>query len=166
MTFASIPSGASVFLDANPFIYYFLPHATLGPACKVLLERIENQDLRGFTSADVLGDVAHRIMTLEAVATFGWPLTGIAQRLKAHPSEVQALNRYRQAIDEIGLIGIQVVPTTGRLVSLAADVSRQTGLLTGDALVTATMRDLGLTLLASHDADFDRIPGISRFSPG
>jgi len=32
-------------------------------------------------------------------------------------------------------------------------------------LVVAVMRDHGLTHLASHDADFDRVPGITRYGP-
>ena len=34
-----------------------------------------------------------------------------------------------------------------------------------DALAVAVMRGHGLTLLASHDADFDRVPGITRYAP-
>ena len=54
----------------------------------------------------------------------------------------------------------------GRYVSLAADICRQTGLLYNDALLVATMREHGLTLLASNDADLDRVPGITRYAPG
>jgi len=45
------------------------------------------------------------------------------------------------------------------------DISRQTGLLTNDALVVSTMQANGLTHLASNDADFDRVPGITRYAP-
>jgi predicted nucleic acid-binding protein len=44
-------------------------------------------------------------------------------------------------------------------------VSRQTGLLSNDALIVAVMRANGLTKLASEDADFDRVPGITRYAP-
>jgi predicted nucleic acid-binding protein len=37
--------------------------------------------------------------------------------------------------------------------------------LSGDALIVAFMRHHGLTHLASHDADFDRVPGLTRYSP-
>jgi predicted nucleic acid-binding protein len=47
----------------------------------------------------------------------------------------------------------------------AAILSRQYGLLTNDALTVAIMQHLGLTHLASHDADFDRVPGITRYRP-
>jgi predicted nucleic acid-binding protein len=50
-------------------------------------------------------------------------------------------------------------------VSVAADISQQFGLLTNDALVVSVMRNHGLTLLASHDADLDRVPGLTRYTP-
>jgi predicted nucleic acid-binding protein len=37
--------------------------------------------------------------------------------------------------------------------------------LTNDALIVAVMQDNGLTTLASLDADFDRVPGITRYAP-
>ena len=109
--------------------------------------------------------MAHRLMALEAADRFGWPHQGIAQRLKAHPVEVGQLARYRQAIDELPLFKVQILPVTGGLVSLAADVSQQTGLLCSDTLIVTVMRAHGLTHLASHDADFDRVPGLTRYAP-
>ena len=41
MTFAAIPAGAAVFLDANILIYHFTNHPCYGAACTELLERIE-----------------------------------------------------------------------------------------------------------------------------
>ena len=38
-------------------------------------------------------------------------------------------------------------------------------LLTGDALVVAVMQAHGVTLLTSNDADFDRVPGLTRYAP-
>ena len=36
---------------------------------------------------------------------------------------------------------------------------------TNDALVITVMQYHGLTPLASHDADFDRVPGLTRYGP-
>jgi predicted nucleic acid-binding protein len=146
-------------------LHHFTGHPRFGPACTDLLERIENGDYSGYTSAPVLGEVVHRLMTVEAGSLFGWPPKGIANRLRRHPAEVQKLSRYRQAIDELSLLRVRVLDSTGRLVSRAADFSRQTGLLSNDALIVATMGENGLTNLASNDADFDRVPGITRYAP-
>ncbi|TMQ32137.1 MAG: type II toxin-antitoxin system VapC family toxin [Planctomycetota bacterium] len=38
-------------------------------------------------------------------------------------------------------------------------------LLTNDALLVAVMQANGFTKLASHDNDFDRVPGMTRYAP-
>jgi predicted nucleic acid-binding protein len=165
MTFGDLQGGQALFVDANVFLYYFTAHRKYGLACKDLLDRIENQEIVGFTSAHVLTEVVHRLMTIEACQRFGWPAKGIAHRLRKHPAEVRQLARSRQAVDEITLIGFDVLSVGKKHVSVAPDISLQTGLLCGDALVVAVMQDQGLTLLASADADFDRVPGITRYAP-
>jgi predicted nucleic acid-binding protein len=71
MTFAEIPAAAAVFLDANTLVYHFTNHPTFGPACTQLLKQIEHQHLTGFISTHVLSEIAHRLMTLEAIDRFG-----------------------------------------------------------------------------------------------
>jgi predicted nucleic acid-binding protein len=165
MTFDAIAAGESVFIDANVFLHYFTMHPRYGAACQTLLDRIQNQEIAGFTSSAVLAEVVHRLMTIEACARFGWPVKGIARRLPRHPAEAQQLARPRQAVDEITLIGVDVLPVAKNHVSLAADISRQTGLLCGDAIIVTVMQTHGLTNLASKDTDFDRVPGITRYGP-
>jgi predicted nucleic acid-binding protein len=101
VTFAGLLAGDAVFVDANTFLYHLAPDPVLGPPCSQLLQRIENQELTGFTSLHLLGEVAHKMMTLEASALFGWPLTGMANRLRRHPAEVQRLTAFRQAIERL-----------------------------------------------------------------
>jgi predicted nucleic acid-binding protein len=165
MTFRDLSAGDAVFLDANTLVYHFEPHPTLGSPCTDLIERIEHQEMQGFTSAHVLTETAHRLMTLEACAAFGWPYPGIGRRLAAHPDRVQTLTRFRQAIQEVPRYGIRVLPISTDLPDAAAEVSQQTGLLSNDALIVAVMQANGLTNLASHDGDFDRVSGLSRFGP-
>ena len=64
MIFADLAAGDSVFLDANTFIYHFGPDPTLGPPCSQLLQRIENQELTGFTSVHLLAEVVHKLMII------------------------------------------------------------------------------------------------------
>jgi predicted nucleic acid-binding protein len=165
MTFSDIPGDAAVFVDANTFVYALSRHAQLGASCRGLLERIDREDISGVTSGHVLSETAHRLMTLEACATLGWPFTRVAQRLKRHPAELQKLSAHQQALGRIRSSRVQVVAVGADLLLAAADLSRQYGLLSGDALVVAVMQARGVTHLASHDADFDRVPGISRYGP-
>jgi len=113
----------------------------------------------------VLTDVTHRLMTLEAIALLGWPAAGIASRLRKHHVEIPKLTVYRQAIARIPLLGIQMLPITQTLVEAATRLSQHYELLTGDALIVAVMQAQVLTCIASNDPDFDRVPGLTRYSP-
>jgi predicted nucleic acid-binding protein len=163
MKFADLASGSEDFVDANTFVYAFAPDPQFGPPCGEMLERVEHRDIQAFSSTHVLSDVAHRLMSLEACATFGWPYPGIAQRLNKHPSEVQKLSRFRAAIEAIIAIGIQPISVLPRHVVAAAILSQQYGLLSNDALVVALMQEQGLSQIASHDSDFDLVAGFQRF---
>ena len=101
MSIDDLGSGDTGFIDANVFVYAFAPDPQFGPACGRLLERVERADLNGVTSAHVLSDTAHRLMSLEACATFGWPYAGIARRLQRHPDDVKRLLHFRKAIEAI-----------------------------------------------------------------
>ena len=50
----NIPTGETVFLDANIFYYHFVSLPGLSTACKDLLYRIEQGDLIGVTATVVL----------------------------------------------------------------------------------------------------------------
>ena len=165
MTFADLMAGDKVFLDANTLVYHFTRDPVYGPACSQLLQRIENQEVCGLTSTHVLTETAHRIMTIEAIGAFGWPVAGVAQRLRRHPGQIQSLTGFRQAVERILQSQIQVVTIPMGLVAAGAKLSQLTGLLSNDALIVAIMQVNGLTNIASNDADFDRVPGITRYAP-
>jgi predicted nucleic acid-binding protein len=112
-----------------------------------------------------VNEVAHRLMTIEAMQAFGWKSGGIALRLRNHPAQEQTLKRFRQAVQEIPLFHLRILMIDPAWLDRAAEVSQQTGLLHNDALTIAIMRVHGLTHLASADPDFDRVPGITRYGP-
>lgn len=165
MIFLDIPAGAEIFLDANTHIYHFLAEPAYGAACTQLIKQIEAKQLQGFVSTDVLADVAHRLMTLETANLNGWPLTSLAARLRRHCTEIPKLAGYRQAIYEVAKAGIRVLPITQTLIESATILCGHHELLMGDALIVAVMQAYGLTHLASHGSDFDRVAGITRYGP-
>jgi predicted nucleic acid-binding protein len=165
MRFVDLQHGDAVFVDANVLIYHFTNHPRYGAACTGLVERIELKEIQGFTSSHCLADVAHRIMTIEAMGRFTWPASGQAARLKKHHASIPQLSLYQTATAKVGQLGIQVLPLSESLVLAGTHLSQQFELLTGDALIVAVMRQYGLTKLASEDADFDRVLGLTRYAP-
>jgi predicted nucleic acid-binding protein len=164
VTFADLPAGASVFLDANPLVYHFAPDPLFGPPCNQFIARAENNEILAVTSTHVLSEAAHHLMTIEASTVFGWT-SKVVERLRQQPAAIQRLAKFRQAIEKIAQLNIQVLTVPTDLIATAAAVSQQHGLLSNDALIVAIMQVNGLTNLASNDADFDRVPGITRYSP-
>lgn len=165
MTLDQLPSGASVFVDSNILVYHFQPHPAFGPMCHRLMERIEKQDIEGFTSASLLGELGHRLMVIEAAALPGWAGSKALNRLKQQPGVIQQLTTFQQAVAAVLQSKTHVFPVPGVIVAAAAALSRQHALLTNDALIVALMQQHNLTVLASHDADFDRVPGLTRYAP-
>jgi predicted nucleic acid-binding protein len=165
MTFDDIPAAAVVFLDSNTLVFHFTGHPTYGGACKRLLNRVEQHHIEGITSAHILAEVAHRLMTIEAMERLSWPATSLAARLKKHHREIPNLGASQAALSRVAQLGIQVLPLTESAVISAGAISRQHELLTNDAIVVAIMQANGLTNLASHDRDFDRVAGTTRYGP-
>lgn len=165
MTSVDLPPGAPVFLDANVLVYHFISHAVFGAACSALIHEIEMGGREGFTSVSALSDTSHQLMTFETTITLVWPSTGTLRRLKRNSSQISLLSRFRDAVNSVANLGIQVMPVSGDMVTAAVDLCKQHGLFTDDAILVATMQDAGLIHLASNDADFDRVPSIVRYSP-
>src|SRR5207247_10595962 len=93
----------------GPFIHHFEPNAIFGPASTDMLERIENQEISAVTTTHILSEVAHRLMTLEAMQAYGWKSAGIALKLRSHPDDVRMLTRFRRGLQELSLSGIRTV---------------------------------------------------------
>ncbi len=166
MTIDQIPRGARVFIDSNMLIYHFQPHPVLGTVCNRLMQRIERQEIMGATSSAVLGELAHRLMVIEASTLPGWSGGKVMNRLQQRPGVIHQLSLFQTAVDAVVQSKIEVLAVDGSLVSAAGKLCRQHGLLTNDALCLALMERENITGLASHDSDFDRVPGITRYEPG
>jgi predicted nucleic acid-binding protein len=164
MTFADLPAGASIFLDANPLVYHFAPDPKFGAASSQLLARIVNHEIQAFTSTHVLSEVAHQLMLLEAANLFGWT-TKITGRLKQQPTLIQKLTNFRTSIETVLQMNIQVFTIPPDWIATAAALSQQYSLFSNDALIVTIMQAHGLTSLASNDGDFDRVPGLTRYAP-
>jgi predicted nucleic acid-binding protein len=165
MTFADLVLRDAVFVDANIFVYHFAPDPALQGPCGQFLQRIENQEIQGFTSTHVLAEAAHRLLTLEARTQFGWSSGKVVQRLKQNSTSMQSLTQFRTAIERVVQSRVAVLPVSSTLLVTAAGLCQHPGLLITDALSVALMQVHGLAKIASDDTDFDRVPGIARYAP-
>jgi predicted nucleic acid-binding protein len=161
-TFEGVPAGGRVFLDAGVFIYHFCRESV---QCRQLLERCEKGDILGVTSVVVVLEATHRLMMAEAVRAGHAVRTGVARKLREQPEVVRNLHEYRRQVESIPRWGIQVLPIDLGRCLRAADVRAEHGLFTNDSIIVATMRDVGVTAIATADRNFERVDGLRVFRP-
>lgn len=162
MTLAEIPHSSAVFVDANILIYHF---AGRSDDCSTFLTRIETGEVRGFTGQTILLEVAHRLMVIEA-AEQGFTLgSNPSARLAQRPELVRQLSKYHFSAMKISRMGIEILPISDGFHDSSQEYRQTHGLLVNDSLIPLQMREAGVSILASGDAAFDRVPWIKRAAP-
>jgi predicted nucleic acid-binding protein len=162
MQLEDVPNGEQIFVDANILIYHF---SGISSACRTFLRRCESRQVEAFTGVHILLEVAHRLMMLEALHTGLISGGQLARRLKEQPEIVKSLRDYNRSIREIPSLGIRVRAITSAIVRASEAVRVQEGLLTNDSITVALMRRLGLTAVATYDADFERVGSLRVYQP-
>jgi predicted nucleic acid-binding protein len=162
MNLDAIEEASAVFIDANVFIYHFVGASA---QCSTFLARCESRELRGATSALVLAEVCHRLMTIEAVERKLMAPSNVASKLATRPDLVRRLMTYESAIEAIPSMGIEVTAVTDTIVVQGLRIQRRYGLLTNDSMVIATMLRDGFRILATADRRLARVDGIETALP-
>jgi predicted nucleic acid-binding protein len=162
MKLEDVPDGGRIFVDANIFIYHF---SRVSSECRSFLARCESEQIEAFTGVHILLEVAHRLMILEALhkrlISGGQP----ARKLKENPQVIKSLSDYNRAVRQISRMGVRVRAVIPAIVKASETVRAQEGLMTNDSVTIALMHRMGLTGIATHDSDFERIPGIIIYQP-
>ena len=107
MSLDRVPAGAELLLDAAIFIYHFTGNSN---ECRRLLARCEAGELKAVTTAVVLAEVAHRLMTIEARAGKLVTAGNVVAKLREHPEVVKQLHVYQEQIERIPMMGVKVLP--------------------------------------------------------
>lgn len=162
MSLKDIESGSSVWVDANIFIYHCTDKSR---ECTGLLERCESGQIRGFTSALIVAEVCHRLMTIDALEQKLIAPGNAVRRLSERPDLVRQLGNYRNAVEDILLMGIEVTPVTGEMLVEALGAQRRYGLLTNDSLIVSSMLRSGVHLIATADRRFRAVREIDVATP-
>ena len=155
MSLSEIPRGSRVFLDASIFLHHFVG-ASL--ECRTLLERCERSEVRGVTSALALAEVAHRLLTLEAVAQE--PEAPLDRSGRGRPEGVPALHLHEEAVARIPLMGVDVLSLDLRVVLAGGSLRRRHPLSAPASLDVAAAREAGIDLLATADPGREAVEGL------
>ena len=134
-TWAGLPCGARVLVDAAPIIYLLEGHAQFLPLFKGLFE------------ADAAGELEIAISTITLAEVLTGPLRAGNDALA---------QRYEKA-----LAHYTVAPVTSAVAALAARMRARYGLKLPDAIQLATALELEAAALVTHDRDFARVEGLT-----
>ncbi len=162
MNLDSIKTGTKVFIDANIFIYHF---TGVSNECSNFLTRCEQSDINGITSINVLLEVLHRLMMVEAVRKKLVEPPNIINKLKKHPEKIKELNEYNINTQKIKDMGITVYPISYEMFIKSYPFRLKYGLMVNDSVILASMQEQGIKSLASNDEEFFKIEGLSVFNP-
>src|SRR5688500_14462612 len=86
----SVPPRANILLDANVLVY---AAGRASPECMDFLDRCRREEISGYTTAEVINEVCHRLMAAEAFAA-GVITRPNAASLRAKRDMVRGLRTY------------------------------------------------------------------------
>jgi len=162
----ALPSGATVFIDANIFLYKILEHWKYEQPCTKFLKDIYYGKYSGVTSIFVCNEVFHRVMFAELFKEHNIDAKYAIKYLKNNPEVIKELGAARDAIENIAQIeNLKIVGVERDALDLALDFSEKYGLLATDSIHAATMKMEGLSILATNDRDFERVDWLQLWRP-
>jgi predicted nucleic acid-binding protein len=157
-----------IFIDANIFLDYTLPNTEFGEAVSDFLERVELQDIAAITTPVVLNEVSYVLLLQRGMNILNTGSRDIVRskiKTDSHFAHLcyDAVDTFNEFIS--GLDGLNLIPVQPEDYLLASDLGRAYNLLPIDALHSSAMRRAHIKDIASRDRDFERVEGISVWSP-
>jgi predicted nucleic acid-binding protein len=157
----NLPDRGFVLIDANIFIYALTGQSA---ECRHLIERCLHEEVTGIALFETVNEVTHRFMIAEALSK-GLITAGGAKALRGRFQQIPTLTDYWVNTERLLALNLLFMPVNEAIIRNAHAVRQETGLLTNDSMLVACMREYGLSLLASNDADFERVRDITVFKP-
>jgi len=157
-----LPSGTSVLVDANIFVYSF---GGLSRQCNQLIARIETGDVLGSITTIIATETLHRRMLIEAVDKGLVTSSQVLKKLKMRPEIVQQLSDYITDVQKIFQLPVTVIVVTPQDIERSHQLRRQFGLLVNDSINLACAQRVGITNIITRDDDFDHVTGITVWKP-
>src|SRR3974390_2301600 len=159
----AIPDGSDVIVDANIFIYGLSAQSA---PCNAFLGRCSREEITGVKLFEVVHESTHVFMLGEAKQKgFIVGQEKPARYLAKNPERVKILSDYWVNTARLLSLNLLLLPMETEIVETAQAERVAAGLLTNDSLIVATMREYGISRIATNDHLFETVAGISVFSP-
>jgi predicted nucleic acid-binding protein len=162
MKLDNLKAKSTVFIDANIFIYHFIGASD---ESSFFLSQCESGVYKGITSANVILEVLHRLMMVEAVHKRLVHPPNLVNKLKKHPGKIKQLHDYFTNTQKIEQMGIIIKPVSAMTILKSQIYRSRYGLMVNDSLIVTIMEEEAISCLATHDKDFDSLTNIKVFNP-
>jgi len=163
MKLTEIQSNAEVFVDSNIFIYHF---TGVSDECSNFLSRCEQGELAAMTGVNVILEVLHRLMMVEAVRKGLVQPPNIVKKLAKAPQKLKQLNEYFINAEKIQDMGVEIHPLRFDTIMKSHMVRLANGLMVNDSIIIASMQENAIKFLATGDKAFEKVAGIEVCRPG
>ena len=160
------PGNVAIFIDANIFLYHAFGN---NDDSLQFLKRVENENIRAYTSALVLEEVAFKLL-MQSTSNFVEKINfdKLKRFLAAAENRAKALdpvNKYMGYIHTLRDMGLKIIDLTGGDISVAIVKAATNGLITADGAHLSVMERKGIKHIASSDQDFGTLDDITLWSP-
>lgn len=162
MKLDSLKAKSTVFIDANIFIYHF---TGVSDESSFFLSQCESGMFNGVTSANVIFEVLHRLMMVEAVQKRLVHPPNLVTKLKKHPEKIKQLHDYFANTQKIEQMGILIRPISATIILKSQNNRIRYGLMVNDSIIVTIMEEEGISYLATKDKGFHSVAGITVLSP-
>ena len=162
MDINTLPQGTSVLVDANVFIYYL---GGMSPDCRSFLQRVGRDEVEAHITTTIIAEVLHRRMMAEAISKGLVTAGQVIKKLKANPSLISLLTDYITEVEELLRLPFQITEVRAADIAASHALRRTHKLFVNDSINLACAERLGLANVATHDADFSRVPTLSVWQP-
>ncbi len=159
-----------IFTDTNIFAYHTIGHSRFGDECTAFLDRVEAGDCQAVTTDVVINEVIYFLQIHRGADLLGvWNRRQIEARIAADATFAaecwQDAEQFMDLIDGLERGGLIVVDVQPRHYRNACAVGKQLQFVVSDATHIVICQQFGIEHIASNDADFDRVPFLTRWEP-
>jgi len=158
-----------IFIDANIFIYNALDDPIYAESCSDFLRKVETNNIKGVITPSIMDEVLFKILMAEASQHIEkFSLSALKKEMKKpHFSSLvyKPVKEYSEYLTELTYGGLEILTVDGGLVEKSIELGRRYGLLITDAIHLSTMKQYGITHIASNDSDFERVESINIYKP-
>jgi predicted nucleic acid-binding protein len=129
----------------------------------VLLSKINDGEIIGFTSSTVINEIFHTVVVGEVRKKYGG--NDIVHFIKEHPYVISECSVAYSVLDDIFNSRMVIMPLTLEVLKYAKTFSKKYNLLFSDAIHAASCNLFNVKHIATNDSDFERVDILKIWKP-